>query len=465
MPKALRPLSGLDAAFLYLEAAGTPMHVGGVMLLELAKRRHPAFHRVLAERIRERLPSVPALHRVLVEARFDLDHPAWKRAPAIDLDQHIFECRLPSPGSPEQLWRVVADLHAQALPRDRPLWQLYVIEGLASGEIAFYAKVHHAMLDGRAGIALAQALLDVPAQDGTNRAPHAGAPAKRRRRAGKSSIGAVAQFASLVRALPDTLRLAGDALRQAGGLLGSLRDALTLAPRSPFNAQIGPRRSFAVASLSLDQVKRVARHFGTSVNDVVLTLCAGALREHLKRRKALPARSLVAAMPISLRAAGDTESDNQVSMVQCVLGTDVADPVDRLRAINAATGRVKSRVAMFSRLIPTDFPGFAAPIWATGLSRLWARGHLAERLPPLANLVVSNVPGPPVTLFLAGARIAHYFPVPIVTHGLGLNITVTSYAGSLEFGLLADRDILPRPAALARGLGRELRALIDKVDK
>jgi diacylglycerol O-acyltransferase / wax synthase len=464
VPKALRPLSGLDAAFLYLEAAGTPMHVGGVMLLELPKRRHPAFRRMLAGRIRERLPSVPALHRVLVEARFDLDHPAWKRMPAIDLDRHIFECRLPAPGSPAQLWRLVADLHAQALPRDRPLWQLYVIEGLASGEIAFYAKVHHAMLDGQAGVALAQALLDVPALDAAQHAAKTRASAKRRR-AGQSSIPAVAQFASLVRALPETLRSAAGAMREAAGVLGSLRDAVTLAPRTPFNAQVGPRRSFAVASLPLDEVRRVARHFGASGNDVVLTLCAGALREYLKRRKALPARSLVAAMPVSLRAAGDTESNNQVSMVQCVLGTDIADPVQRLRAISAATGRAKTRVSMFRGLIPTDFPGFAAPIWATGLSRLWARGHLSERLPPLANLVVSNVPGPPVTLFLAGARVAHYFPVSIVTHGLGLNITVTSYAGSLEFGVLADRDIVPRPAALARGLGRELRALAKKVDK
>jgi hypothetical protein len=150
-------------------------------------------------------------------------------------------------------------------------------------------------------------------------------------------------------------------------------------------------------------------------------------------------------------------------MVQCALPTDIADPVARLRAITATTGRLKLQVAAFRSLIPTDFPGFAAPIWAPGLSRLWASARLAERLPPLANLVVSNVPGPPAPLYLAGTEILHYFPVSIVTHGLGLNITVNSYAGHLEFGLLACRDIAPKLDSMASGLTRALRQLLVTV--
>ena len=149
-------------------------------------------------------------------------------------------------------------------------------------------------------------------------------------------------------------------------------------------------------------------------------------------------------------------------MVQCALPTNVADPVERLRAITATTGRLKVQVAAFRGLIPTDFPGLAAPIWASGLSRLWARGRIAERLPPLANLAVSNVPGPPVPLYLAGAKVVHYFPTSIVTHGLGLNITVNSYAGSLEFGLVACRDIVPKLDSIAAGLARALRQLLAK---
>jgi diacylglycerol O-acyltransferase len=148
--------------------------------------------------------------------------------------------------------------------------------------------------------------------------------------------------------------------------------------------------------------------------------------------------------------------------VQCALRTDIADPVERLRTIAASTGQLKRQVAAFRGLIPTDFPGLAAPLWASGLSRLWARGHLAERLPPLANVAISNVPGPPVPLYLAGAKILHYFPVSIVTHGLGLNITVSSYAGSLEVGVVGCRDIVPKPAALADGLMLALNVLIAK---
>ena len=496
MPRKLRPLSGLDAAFLYLEAAGTPMHVGSVMLLRAPgrspsaakamdgrerpadnlpdgrrppKRKRYDFHRDLVAHIRERLPRAAVLRRVLVEARFDLDHPAWREIATVDLDRHIVGRQLAAPGSPAQLWRLVADLHAQPLPRDRPLWQFVVIDGLASGEIAFYSKVHHALLDGQGGTALAQALLDVQANPDARpgvRAARDAAPSRRRATSAKTSVSArLEQLAGLVRALPETLKLAADAIRDAGALLGSLRDAVTLAPRSPFNVQVGARRSYAVASLPLDEVKRVARFFGASLNDVVLALCAATLRDYLQRCGALPKAPLIAAMPISLRATGDTAANNQVSMVQCALPTQIADPVARLRAISAATGQLKARVAGVRSLIPTDFPGFAAPIWATGLSRLWASGQIAERLPQLANLIVSNVPGPPLPLYLAGAKINHYYPVSIVTHGLGLNITVNSYAGWLEFGLIADRDIVARPAGLATGLAKALRALMKKVDK
>ena len=273
------------------------------------------------------------------------------------------------------------------------------------------------------------------------------------------------QFAKLLRAVPATLKLASSAALHTSGLIQRLRDSVVLAPRTPFNAQVGARRSFAVASLPLHEVKRVARHFGASLNDVVLTLCASALRDYLRRRKALPEQSLIAAMPVSLRAAGNAEVNNQVSMVQCALHTDIADPVERLRTIAAATGQLKRQVSAFRGLIPTDFPGLAAPLWATGLSRLWARARIAERLPPLANVAISNVPGPPVPLYLAGAKVLHYFPVSIVTHGLGLNITVNSYAGSLEFGLVACRDIAPKLDALANGLTQALGALMAKVHK
>ena len=471
MAKRLRPLSGLDAAFLYLEAAGTPMHVGSVMLLQAPKKKDYDFRSALAAHVRERLPRAAALRRVLHDAPLDLGHPLWAETQSLDLDAHITQHRLIGSGSRAQLWKVVAELHAKPLPRDRPLWQFVVIDGLASGELVLYSKIHHALLDGQGGMALAQALLDLHPLSANSRTVSRAAPATQSRplRSGELASSAIRattqQFAKLLRALPTTFKLATDAAVHAGELIGRLRDSVMIAPRTLFNAQVGAHRSYAVASLPLADVKAVAHHFDASVNDVVLALCSAALRDYLQRRNALPRERLVAAMPISLRVAGDSEVNNQVSMVQCALPTDIADPVARLLAISAATGQLKRQVASFRSLIPTDFPGLAAPIWATGLSRLWARGHIAERLPSLANLVVSNIPGPPVTLFLAGRKVLHYFPVSIVTHGLGLNITVNSYAGSLEFGLIACRDIAPRLESLATGLGRALRVLVNKAHK
>ena len=465
MPQRLRALSGLDAAFLYLEAAGTPMHVGSLMRLERPRGRRD-FRRSLIAHLAERLPRAGALRRTLEPAPLDLGHPLWREGSEIDLDEHVIARKLRAPGGDKQLFDLVAQLHAEPLPRDRPLWQFCVIEGLADGSIALHTKVHHALLDGQGGIALAQALLDL--------APGAAAPRVRsqvasehdsrlRRRdvAGLAARSTLNAFARLVRAVPATVKLARNAAAGARSLAASVRDGVLFAPRTPFNAQVGPRRSFATASLAMSEVKALAKRAEASLNDVVLAICSGALRELLLRRDELPREPLVAAMPVSLRASGDTSSNNQVSMTQCPLATDVADPRERLAAIRAATAQIKQRVSTFRDMIPQDFPGLAAPIWASGLSRLWARGRVAERLPPLGNLVVSNVPGPPVPLYIAGARILHNHPVSIVTHGLALNITLNGYAEWLELGVIACRDALPDARPLARGIERAYQELLE----
>ncbi len=441
------------------------MHIGSLMLLSPPKRRGYEFHASLTDLIAERLPKTRALKRQLIDAPLDLAHPMWGEVAQIDLKEHIRHERLPRPGTFSQLLRRVADLHADPLPRDRPLWRFVVLEGLASGELALYSKVHHALLDGQGGQALAQAVLDLEARVPRKRRASAMAPDPAVRQSEITSTAfraTVNQFSKLLRAVPSTLKLAGQALSDAGALIGRAKDALLLAPRTPFNAQIGGQRSFGVCSLPLADIKKVARAFAVSANDVVLALVASALRDYLKRRDELPGDPLVVAMPVSLRSSGDTEANNQVSMVQCPLPTQLSDPVDRLRAIHTATLQIKNQVAAFKDLIPTDFPGLAAPIWASGLSRLWARGKVAERLPPLANLVVSNVPGPPIDLFLAGAKLLHYYPVSIVTHGLALNITVHSYGAWMDFGIIAARDVVPKPEAIATGMNKALATLIKR---
>jgi WS/DGAT/MGAT family acyltransferase len=461
----LHSLSGLDAGFLYLEAAGTPMHVGSLMLIELPKKRGYDFHGALLAHLGERLPHAPALRRVLQEAPLDLGHPMWSEAATLDLRRHVRRRRLPGAGGVASLQRLVGRLHAEPLPRHAPLWQFVVIENVDPGLVALYSKVHHALLDGQGGIALAQALLDIAPtkpRSATPAAKQKAAQPRRRDLARTATHASVSQFARLLRALPASLRFASNAARSSG-LVGGLRANLLLAPRTRFNRQVGGARRFAALSLDLQEAKALARGYGVSLNDIVLAICSAALRDTLNDAGQLPKRPLVAAMPVSLREAGNQDVNNQVSMVQCSLASDVADPVERLRAIHASTAQIKQRVAAFKDLIPSDFPGLAAPIWAAGLSRLWARGRIAERLPPLANVAISNVPGPPVPLYLAGARLRHYYPVSIVTHGLALNITVQSYAGQLEFGLTACADAVANPRELADAIAHAMLELRDRL--
>ncbi|MEO6064334.1 MAG: wax ester/triacylglycerol synthase family O-acyltransferase, partial [Lysobacterales bacterium] len=450
----------------------TPMHVGSLMLLEKPRRRGYDFHRDLAAHVTARLPRAPALRRVLTYAPLDLAHPLWMSVDRIEIDAHVVTRSLRAPGSHKQLMNLVAEQHAEPLPRERPLWQFVVIDGLASGQLALYSKIHHALLDGQGGIALAQALLDVEAtvshdpktaEAAAATSADASSGPSRRDVAQVAARGALNQFARLVRAMPATLRMATAAIGDPRTLVGRIRDAVLVAPRTPFNVQVCAQRRFAIASFPLQQARQVARAFGVSLNDVVLAMCADALRAQLAKRKALPKQSLIAAMPVSLREAGSTESNNQVSMVQCSLATDIADPVERLLAINKASSGIKERVNAFRSLIPTDYPGLAAPLWASGLTRLWARGRVAEKLPPLANLAISNVPGPPIDLYLAGTKLLHYFPISIVTHGLGLNITVQSYAGHLEFGIIACKNVEPNPEAIAKSLAPALAELLARI--
>ncbi len=463
MSKPLRSLSGLDAGFLYLENAGTPMHVGSVMLIEVPKSRSKKkydFQSQLIQHVQSRLPSAPALRRVLKETPLDLAHPMWAECEQINIKKHILKRTLPGKGGMNKLHALTGKLHAALLDRNLPMWQFVVIENVEPGVIALYSKIHHALLDGQGGVALAQVLLDIeaiaPKKSSHKNPADVSVPVRIRKRDVTQTAlrSTVNQFSKLLRALPNTLKLASEI--SSPSKLKNLRDSILLAPRTAFNQQISSTRSFASVSVPIESVKRVARGFHVSLNDVVMAMCGGALREMLEKVQQLPKQSLIAAMPVSLRESGNTDSNNQVSMVQCSLATDLADPVQRLHAIRASTAQIKQRVATFKNMIPTDFPGLAAPIWASGLSRMWASGRIAEKLPPLANVAISNVPGPPIALYLAGAKLRHYYPVSIVTHGLALNITVQSYAGSLEFGITACGDIVKKPDQLAAALARSL---------
>lgn len=464
----MRLLSALDALFLQLETPDTPMHVGSLMLLAKpggrgkrdpysAIRAHLAARMHLAPVFRHRLAPMPA----------DLASPAWIRAEP-DLDHHVRRMRLPKPGTHAQLEEAVARLHEGVLDRSRPLWEVTVIEGLASGEIGYYSKVHHAALDGQGGIAVAQAILDLQARP---RKVAAAAPEPARmppgiaRLVGSALRHTVARYGAMVRGVPDIAK----ALVRGGAVAlssGELRNrGIALGPRTRLNAPIGGARRFATARIPLAEAKAIARHYGGKLNDAVLAACAGALRRQFARDRAALAKSMIAAVPLSLRAPGDTSAANQVSMMLVALATQLADPRSRIAAIVAASGRAKLLAGSVKGAIPTDLPSLGLPWLMAVVTPLYRKVVGWERAPVLANLAVSNVPGPQVPLYLAGMKLAAYYPVSIVTHGLGLNVTIVSYEGSLDFGIVAAKSALPDARAFARHLSAAHRELLKTLPR
>ncbi len=451
----MKHLSALDAMFLHLETPETPMHVGSLMLLEKPRGKKKPYEAIRAH-IARRMHLAPVFTRKLGFMPMDLANPVWLPAGEIDLDHHLRRMQLPAPGSEAQLDAAVARLHAGLLDRDRPLWQFTVIEGLARGEVGFYAKIHHAALDGQGGIAVAQALLDV------TRAPRATpvaetAAASRARPSAVSMLGAalrntVAQYRDIVKAVPAVVKAAGRAGAFALTSPELKKRGFALGPRTRLNAAIGSKRSFATARIPLAEAKAIARHFEAKLNDVVLAICSGALRRHFARDRPALAKAMIAAVPVSLRAPGDTTQANYVSMMLVGLATHIADPAKRMAAIVAASTRAKMLTGSMKGAIPTDLPSLGVPWLMAKIMPLYRKAAAANRIPTVANVVISNVPGPQMPLYLAGAELKAYYPVSIVTHGLALNITIVSYAGSLDFGLVACSEAMPNVRQFAKHL-------------
>lgn len=461
----MKQLSALDALFLHLETPETPMHVGSLMLLESpARTRQAAFARI-RKHIASRLHLAPLFTRRLQFMPFDLANPVWLEAEDIDLDHHIQHVTLPKPGTRAQLEAKVAKLHEGLLDRARPLWQFFVIDGLQSGHIALYGKLHHAGMDGQGGVALAQAVLDVdsrprkvPPVADTSHRPLDTSTAKL---IGAALSNTVAQYSRIVKAVPEAVKsvsavaatmamsrsLSAEMGLKAGtkpGMdpkklaAGAKKQGLPLGPRTPLNAAISAKRIFATVSIPLDEAKAIARRFEVKLNDVVLATVSSALRRTYAAQPELLTKSMIGAVPASLRAPGDTTQNNQVTMMLVDLASREPDALKRLLAIHRSSNKAKMLTGGMKSVIPTDLPSLGLPWLMGALSSLYNTSLVANRIPVLANLVVSNVPGPPMPLYLAGFRIAEYFPVSIVTHGLGLNITILSYNGTLSCGLVAD---------------------------
>ncbi|MCW5650265.1 MAG: wax ester/triacylglycerol synthase family O-acyltransferase [Ramlibacter sp.] len=465
-------LSGLDAMFLHIESPEMPMHIGSLNVLDLPEGHDGEFFEQAREAIAARLHLAPVFTRKLALMPFDLSDPVWVEDEDIDIDYHVRHISLPKPGTNRQLQQYVARLHSTLLDRSRPLWEIFIIDGLKSGQVALYAKVHHAGIDGQGGVAVAKALFDLEPRGRVIKAPR---PRPRRNEyqlgmaelAGAALRNAVHQYAKLLRMAPSMLRAVRDVAvpaKDANGkrAWGLPRNFKLFGPRTLLNVAITNQRTFAGRTISLAETKSIAKAFGASLNDVVMTTTAGALRRYLQEYDNLPAKPLVAAVPVSLRAAGDESANNQVSMLAMTLATDIADPVERLRAIHAASDANKQMMGRVKAAIPNDFPMLGAPWLVSGLASLWGRSRVMNVIPPVANLVISNVAGIPVPLYFAGARMACYYPVSIPAHGMALNVTVQSYNGRMDYGLIACRRIVPDINDLGDYLLAEHQALLAR---
>jgi WS/DGAT/MGAT family acyltransferase len=476
----VQQLTGLDAAFLAMETRTVFGHVGSVCIVDPSTAPEPLTLERFTRVVESRLPLVPLLRRRLVDVPLGLDQPYWIEDPDFDIEFHVRELALPFPGSDRQLAEQAARLHARPLDRSRPLWELYLIFGLQGGRAAIYSKVHHAAIDGVSGNDVLAALLDLSPEG--RRLPDP-PPPKTERQPG--AVELLARSAVSLAGHPVRVaRLCVDLLRSAPALVASpARPRLPLvdrllrrdgeailsqpglrAPGTPFNRSITQHRRWGFSSLPLSEVKRVKNALGVTVNDVVMALCAGALRRWLADHDALPAVPLIAAVPVSVRTEEQQGTHgNRVSTMLAILPTQLADPRDRLRVVHEAMRAAKEQHDALPANLLTDVTQFAVPALAGQAARVAARLRLVERA-SLFNLIISNVPGPNVPLYYAGAELLAYYPLSAIVDGQGLNITAMSYRDTLFFGVIACRELVPDVDRLTAYLEEELRVLTDSLD-
>ena len=474
----MRQLNGIDASFLNLETPTTFGHVSSVTIYDPTDAPGGAGLEATKEIILERIDQLTPFRRRLVEVPLGLDLPYWIEDPDFDIDFHVRHHAVPPPGTPQQLAEAVARIIARPLDRTRPLWELYVIEGVDNGRlIAQLTKVHHAAVDGAAGAMMLAALLDLdPAARPTGR-PMEWTPEavptdeellritareylRRPEKMVRLSVRTTRELAAAtrsggMRALADLIaqpmpgpmgKLMRERLRSQSGTDVDHPPALppTQAPRTPWNQAISPHRRFAYTSVPLDDAKTVRRAFGCTFNDVVMAVCSGTLRRYLQLHDCLPEESLVAMVPVSVRSGMEDDSfQNRVSALFSDLATNEADPVKRLRRVQQAMTAAKDQFAAIPAEALQDFTQFAPPAVAARAMRMYSRLKIADRMNPPFNLVISNVPGPQVPLYSAGAKLQHFYPVSTLVDGQGLNMTVQSYNGNLDFGFVSDRDLVP----------------------
>jgi diacylglycerol O-acyltransferase / wax synthase len=462
-------MSPTDSMFLVGESREQPMHVGSLQVFELPDGADSSLLRSTLADLLQQDEVAPLFRRRPYRSLSTLGQWAWTDDEDVDLEHHVRHSALPQPGRVRELLALVSRLHSTLLDRQRPLWEVHLIEGLEGNRFAVYSKLHHAVMDGVSGMRLLQRALsktpdaDEPAfwtlrprrSSGGESSSAESAERKPRRNPllalPKATIDAVADMVALS---PRMLRLAEQALRaQAATLPGQ-------APRSMLNVQITGSRRYAAQSYSMERMRLVAKGAGVTLNDVLLAMSAGALRSYLLERNALPGTPLVAMTPVSLRAEsdGDEAAGNAVGAILASLATNEADPEKRLARVAESTQRAKGVLRGLSQLQATALSaGVMLPMAINSLTGMYRFGTLPF------NVVISNVPGPRESLYLHGARLSGLYPLSIPVNGQAMNITATSYAEDMGIGLTACRRSVPSVQRMLTGLETSLDELVEVV--
>ena len=444
-------MSPTDSIFLLTESREHPMHVGGLQLFEPPEGAGPEFVREMADALMANREVQPTFRKRPAWVVGGLANVAWAYDDAddVDTDYHLRRSALASPGRVRELLELASRLHSSLLDRHRPLWEAYFVEGLNDGRFALYSKFHHSLIDGVSALKLMQRTLSTDANDSELRAIWS-LPRRRRQSPDRSRWQMLRQLAGSVAAFgPSTWSLARAAL---------VEQQLTLpfaAPRTMLNVPIGGARRVAAQSWSLDRIKSIKQAAGVTVNDVVLAMCAGALRYYLLDQHALPDTPLVAMVPVSLRSAQEADSGgNMVGSILCNLATDVNDPAKRLETISES---MRGNKKVFSEL--PRLQAFALSAFLVAPLGLAAVPGFVSSAPPPFNIVISNVPGPTEPMYWGGARLDGNYPMSIALDGQALNITLVNNAGNIDFGLVGCRRSVPHLQRLLGHLESSLKDL------
>ena len=442
----MQRLTGADATFLYGETANSRMEIASVVVGDATGL--PRGEELLEHSrayLEPRLHLAPPLRRRLVRVPLALDHPVWIEDPDFDLEFHLRHIALPAPGSMTQLGDFVGRVLSRPLDHGRPLWELYVVEGVEGDRIALVIKTHHAAVDGIAGFELLTSLIDFEADAPPPPPPEQPwepepVPTDVELIAG-ATANLVRQPLRGLKAARRVARAAVESRRRTGSATTALVGSGG-APPTPFNGSLGPHRRVRFLDLSLSHAKTIKEAAGVKLNDVVLAAVGGGLRRYLERHDALPVEPLVAFVPVSTRGEGDGDA-NSTAMVHVPLATDLADPGMRLKTIAKDAAEAKAVHAELGPSFLVDISELSGPAVAAAAFRLGEITRINERTRISGNVVVSNIPGSPVPLWTAGARIERLYPLGPLADGSGLNITLLSYLDNLGFSFVADREMVP----------------------